>query len=228
MKKYKFLIGMLILSLGYIGCEKNEIALYDESPRINFLWNARNYTFRDTDYVKGHEYHELKIECSYKGICYKSPWDFVIEAQAGKAYETRAEIVLPQKYTYTALDTNTQWIVFSVKRPEKPTPTNEPEGAILKFDQTDPAHQFASGRVDIDSCRIEVYYNITPTGATWNATWWGEYSTGKYFFMMDYFKAVYKDMDRGRLTELKQAYEEYKQAHGPVLDDEGEEITFPN
>lgn len=147
MKKYKFLIGMLILSLGYIGCEKNEIALYDESPRINFLWNARNYTFRDTDYVKGHEYHELKIEVQLQGYLLQKPLDFVIEAQAGKAYETRAEIVLPQKYTYTALDTNTQWIVFSVKRPEKPTPTNEPGGGYpeIRSDRSGPSVCFRTG-----------------------------------------------------------------------------------
>ena len=35
-------------------------------------------------------------------------------------------------------------------------------------------------------------------------------------------------MERERLSELKEAYEEYKQAHGPILDDEGEEIMFPN
>ncbi|WP_294143265.1 hypothetical protein [uncultured Sanguibacteroides sp.] len=228
MKKYKFLIGFLILSFGYIGCEQNEIALYNESPRINFLWNAQHYTFRDTDYVNGHEFHDLDIEVEIQGYLLKTPLDFVVKSQAGKAYETTAEIVLPQKYTYTALDTNKQWIVFKVKRPAKLTPTNEPEGAILKFDLDNPAHQFASGRVDIDSCRIEVYYDITPTGAIWNATWWGEYSTGKYFFMMDYFKTIYKDMDRGRLAELKQAYEEYKQAHAPILDDGGKEIAFPN
>lgn len=46
--------------------------------------------------------------------------------------------------------------------------------------------------------------------------------------MMDYFKMVYKDMERDRLDELKQAYAEYKQVHGPILDDEGVEIAFPN
>lgn len=228
MKKYKFLLLFPVIVLSYIGCEQNEIALYNESPRINFLWSRQSYTFQDTDYVKGHEYKELKIEVGLQGYLLQSPLDFVVKTEAGRAYGTRAEVVLSPKYTYTALDTNRQWIFFKVKRPEKPTPANEPEGAILKFDQSDPAHRFAPGRVDIDSCRIEVSYDIRPTDAMWNARRWGDYSSGKYFFMMDYFKTVYKDMEAGRLAELKQAYEAHKRIHGPILDDKGLEIAFPD
>lgn len=228
MKKYKYLLLLLVLGLGYTGCEENEIALYNESPRINFLYSANSYTFRDSDYVKGNEFHELSIEVELQGYLLEKPMDFVVKTQAGEGFVKQAEIVLPEKYTYSLLDTNKQWIAFKVKRPVMPTPANEPEGALLKFDLENPAHQFAPGRTDMDSCIIEVYYTLTPTGATWNASWWGEFSAGKYLFMMDYFKMVYKDMERDRLDELKQAYAEYKQVHGPILDDEGVEITFPN
>lgn len=228
MKKYRSLLLFLILCLGYVGCERNEIALYDESPRINFLSSRSSYTFRDTNYVKGNELHTLEIKVELQGYLLQEARDFVIKTQEGKAYEKRAEIVLSPKYSYTAIDTNEQTITLEVKRPVELTKANAPNGALLKFDLESPAHQFAPGRVDLDSCRIEVYYDITPTDATWNATWWGDYSAGKYFFMMDYFKAVYKDMEREKLAELKQAYETYKQVNGPILDDEGEEITFPN
>lgn len=228
MKKYKSLLLFLVLGLGYTGCEENEIALYNESPRINFLYSANSYTFRDIDYVQGNEYHELSIDVELQGYLLQEPMDFVVKTQAGKGYSKQAEIVLPAKYTYVLLDTNTQEITFKVKRPAMPTPADEPEGALLKFDLENPAHQFAPGRMDMDSCIIEVYYRLTPTGATWNASWWGEFSVGKYLFMMDYFKTVYKDMERNRLDELKQAYAEYKQAHAPILDDEGVEIVFPN
>ena len=228
MKKYKYLLLFLVLGFGYTGCEENEIALYDESPRINFLYSAMSYTFRDTDYVKGNEFHELKIEVELQGYLLKEPMDFVVKTQAGKGDVKQAEVVLPEKYTFSLLDTNTQWIVFKVKRPAMPTPANEPEGALLKFDLENPVHQFAPGRTDMDSCHIKVAYSLTPTEATWNASWWGDFSVRKYLFMMDYFKTVYKDMERERLTELKQAYAEYKQVHGAILDDEGEEITFPN
>lgn len=228
MKKYKLLLLFLVLSLGYIGCDENEIALYDEAPRINFLYSAREYTFRDTDYVKGNVLHELDIEVQLQGYLLTESRDFVVKTQEGGGYTTPAEVVLPPKYTYSSLDTNVQRIIFSVKRPDKPTKADEPEGILLKFDLENPAHQFAAGRMDCDSCRVTVKYNLTPTEATWNANWWGDYSVGKYFFMMDYFKTVYKDMERERLSELKEAYEEYKQAHGPILDDEGVEIMFPN
>ena len=54
MKKYRFLLLLLVSFFLYVGCEENDIDLYNETPRLNFYYSNMDVYFVDTDYVKGH------------------------------------------------------------------------------------------------------------------------------------------------------------------------------
>ncbi len=53
MKKYRFLLLLFVLGFIYMGCEENDIDVYDETPRLNLYYGNLSVYFRDSDYVKG-------------------------------------------------------------------------------------------------------------------------------------------------------------------------------
>ena len=38
MKKYRFLLLLFVLGFIYMGCEENDIDVYDETPRLNLYY----------------------------------------------------------------------------------------------------------------------------------------------------------------------------------------------
>ena len=138
-----------------------------------------------------------------------------------------AGVIVAEKYTYTALDTNVQKITIKVKRPDKPGKRTDIYRNYLIFDTENPAHQWEPGREDKDSCRVDVTYELFPNRRyEWDDWTWGDYSESKYLFMLDHFKVVYNKMPWNG-GDIKTAYENYKKEHGPILDENGKEIVFP-
>ena len=41
MKKYRFLLLLFVLGFIYMGCEENDIDVYDETPRLNLRFRLR-------------------------------------------------------------------------------------------------------------------------------------------------------------------------------------------
>lgn len=228
MKTHRFLFVLLLSAFFYTGCQKEEIAYYDQSPRINFLYgNIVPYNFCDTDYIKGNEYHDVTVWVELQGDMLTAPRDFVLKTSPNANDSMIVDVTVAEKYTYTALDTNIQKVSIKVKRPAKSGKRTDVYLNCLKFDIGNSAHQWDAGRADKDTCRVEVTYQLFPYWQNeWDEWTWGDYCDAKYLFMLDHFKVIYKDMpwDGG---DIKTAYENYKKEHGPILDDDGEEIMFP-
>ncbi|MCR9011929.1 DUF4843 domain-containing protein [Gabonibacter chumensis] len=225
MKRYRFLLLILLMACLYVGCNENEIALYNGDNSVNFYSTKIAYTFRDTDYVRGREWVDLTLEVEIQGEV-KEPKDFCLKTDENNSYTDKANVAAENKYTYTALDTTIQGVTIRVERPKNVT-TEEPCRADLVFDLTNSFHQFAPGREDKRSCKVEVSYKIKPSD-DWGWYFWGRYSDGKYFFMMDIFQKVHKDIPMTILErdKLRAAYAEYRKTNPPILDDDGSEIVF--
>ncbi len=228
MKTHRLLFVIFLLTFIYTGCQKEEIAFYSQNPVINFRYNiAIPYNFCDTDYIKGNEYHEIGVFIELQGKLLTTAKDFVLKTNPIPDDTMVADISLAEKYTYTALDTVFQQIFIKVKRPKKIGGKNDIYRNWLKFDVQNPNHQWKQGRADKDSCRIEVTYELFPN---WQYEWdkwaWGDYCNAKYIFMLDHFGVIYNEMPRDG-GDIKTAYENYKKEHGPILNDDGEEIVFP-
>lgn len=228
MRTHRFLFVILLLTFIYTGCQKEDIAFYDQSPRINFMYgNSIPYNFCDSDYIKGNEYHEIGVFVELQGNLLSASKDFVLKTSPAGNNDMLADITLADKYTYTALDTTCQQIFIKVKRPGKIGKRTDIYRNYLKFDIQNPNHQWDQGVADRDSCRIDVTYELFPDWSnTWDTWTWGDYSDAKYLFMLDHFGVVYSEMptDGG---DIKKAYDNYKKDHGPILDDKGNEIVFP-
>lgn len=228
MKKYIILFFALVLSYFFIGCEENEIDTYNETSRINFSSREESYTFIDTNYLKNIKEVELELDVELQGFLLTEPRDFCLKVRDNEEYKDKAEVVFEQKYSYTALDTNVHTVKVKVMCPDKITPADSPYKMDIVFDIDNPLHGFDPGRVDIDYCLVKLFYRLEPMD--WSEYFWGFYSDGKYMFMMDYFGKIHKDIERTEdvRNELVEAYATYRENNPPILDEDGNEIVFPN
>lgn len=219
-------IYILLLSVLYFGCNTNEIELYNEEARINFASGLETKIFRDSDYVRNHLEYKQAVKVQIQGNKMLKNKDFCFMVDKSVKYKKIAEAAVEEVYTYNALDTNTQIVYVTVRRPNELV-KDHPLQVNIKFDLSNPKHKFAPGRIDRDSCRIDVLYNIKPT--EWNSFKWGEYSDGKYFFVMNVLKKTYSEIeDEDKDYNLvSEQYKEYLKKNSPILDDKGEEIIFP-
>ena len=67
MKKYRFLLLLFVLGFIYMGCEENDIDVYDETPRLNLYYGNLSVYFRDSDYVKGNVEKEWALRVNLQG-----------------------------------------------------------------------------------------------------------------------------------------------------------------
>lgn len=224
MKKYRFLLLALVSFFLYAGCEENDIALYNETPRLNFVYSNTEVHFVDSDYVKGHTEKELELIVGLQGDSLREERTFCLKVQPDEGYNLKADVSCAEKYVFPA-NVSSHIVTVKVRRPEKLTGGSSCQTDVF-FDLDNPLFQFDPGREDKASLPIKVYYTIKRND--WYSYYWGEYSDAKYFFMMDYFKATYDEIpstkeDRNKLYD---AYEEYKKNNPPLLDENGEEIVF--
>ena len=52
MKKYRFFLLLFVLGFIYMGCEENDIDVYDETPRLNLYYGNLSVYFRDSYSLK--------------------------------------------------------------------------------------------------------------------------------------------------------------------------------
>jgi hypothetical protein len=224
MKKYRFLLLLFVLGFIYMGCEENDIDVYDETPRLNLYYGNVAVHFRDSDYVKGNMEKEWSLRVNLQGYHLTEDKNFCMTVRPNDAYSLKANVSFADSYVFPK-DSIYRIFTINVSRPENLT-TTKAYLADICFDLDNPLHQFDPGREDKEVLPLEVYYVIRRTN--WNEWQWGEYSDAKYFFMMDHFKATIDDIPEGDETqkEIYDAYEEYKKNNPPLLDDKGNEIVF--
>ena len=224
MKKYRFLLLLFVLGFIYMGCEENDIDVYDETPRLNLYYRNLAVHYRDSDYVKGNTEKEGLLRVDLQGYRLTEDKSFCMKVRPNDAYTLKADVSFAEQYMFTK-DSIHQIFTIKVARPENLTTTKAYQADIC-FDLENPLHLFDPGREDKEVLPLEVHYVIKRTN--WNDYQWGEYSDAKYFFMMDHFKATIDDIPENEDTqkEIYDAYEEYKKNNPPLLDDKGKEIVF--
>src|SRR3712207_7966668 len=116
MKHIIYFIFALFVCGVYAGCSENEIELYNQTPRVNFVatWNMRSFV--DTDYVKKTPYITDSFVVRIQGDFLKEQRAFCLKSIPNSNYEKSVEIVLDDTYTYTALDTVCQTFYRSEER----------------------------------------------------------------------------------------------------------------
>lgn len=224
MKRYRFLLLLFVLGFMYMGCEENDIGLYNETPRLNLYYSNLTVHFVDSDYVKGHTEKEWEIMVTLQGDSLSEDKDFCLKVNPNDSYNLKAEISFQEKYVFLK-NSIKQIVTIKVTRPENLTTTHA-YAADVCFDLDNPLHQFDPGVENKSFLPITVYYRIKPGG--WNEWYWGKYADSKYFFMMDHFQAIHDDIPQTSEAqqEIYDAYEEYKKSYTPLLDENGEEIVF--
>ena len=243
MKKILMFISAAVMAFSYTSCSKEEIAMYDQEPRINFDQTAVYRELGDTDYVKMKDepYRLDSVRVILQGDLLTANRDFCIKQVADDSYANSLEMQLDDHYTYSNLEGVTQYAYFKVKRPAYKA-GNRAYGCSLEFDVTNPKHQFLKGLVERNSVTVNYVWNITePEGwADWNYDFGiGSFSAIKYCYMMDVWGKTMDDFitEEGyaydydeaynAIVDIINAYNEYKAEHGPILDENGNDI-FPD
>lgn len=217
-------------------CKVNDIALYDEAPRLE-LGGAVSYTFSDEEYLDayilgGEGYSETEFTAQLIGYFLDAPRTFQVTTNPVASAFT-PELVFENPYEFPT-GTATSAAKFRIKCPSREnvsTRTSTYTGQTdIVYDMSSHDHQFGSGRIENNAARVNVVLQIYPQD--WNNQFWGAYSTSKYIFMMETFKAVHGDIEQNNDSKLqiRSAYNAWKAENGPLYgddEDSGTEIAFP-
>lgn len=238
MKKILMFLSAVVMVCCYTSCSKEEIAMYDQEPRINFDYRMVYTELHDTDYVKRNTepYHLDSVRVRIQGDLLTASRDFCIKKTDNSDYENSLDVQLAEKYTFSKLDAVKQYAYFKVKRPDYKA-GRKAYGCNLEFDLTNPNHQFAKGLVEDNSVEVNYVWNIErPT--YWDDWGFGDYSPIKYCFMMDVWGRTMNsfitedgyayDYDEAveASNQVVEAYKAYKAEHGPILDENGNDIAL--
>lgn len=226
MKKILLVLNLLFASFAMTGCSEEEIAFYDQDVRLNFSWTGIYFSFTDADYLNGKTDSIVKVSVQIQGYLLDKPRTYCLKNVEYEGYKSMAQVeFLENPYTFKKIEGITDSLYVRVLRPEKPTDGIEKACAsLIVFDLENPAHQFGKGREDKSTIKVIPQWTFKPN--YWDDSKWGKYSFGKYRFMIDTLQVLYSDM-WGKEEMVAKAYVEYKKNNPPILDDEGEEITFP-
>ena len=164
MKKYRFLLLLFVLGFIYMGCEENDIDVYDETPRLNLYYGNLAVHFRDSDYVKGNTEKEWLLQVNLQGYRLTEDKSFCMKVRPNDAYTLKADVSFAEQYMFPK-DSIYQIFTIKVTRPENLTTTKAYQADIC-FDLDNPLHQFDPGREDKEVLPLEVYYVIQRTD--WN------------------------------------------------------------
>lgn len=236
-------ISAAVMAFGYTSCSKEEIAMYDQEPRINFDQTAVYAELIDTDYVKMKEepYRLDSFRVRIQGDMLTANRDFCVKKTENSIYANSLDVQLADKYTYSTLDGVRQYCYIKVKRPAY-KPGSRAYGCNLEFDLSNPNHQFAKGLIENNSVEVNYEWNIRRPEAWYDWQYdfgLGEFSPIKYCYMMDVWGRTLDsfitedgyayDYDEAvaAINQLIDAYAAYKAEHGPILDENGNDI-FPD
>lgn len=227
-----------MLTAVFAGCKENDIAYYAEAPRLE-LGHAETCTFDDKDYFNAYiadekvPAKESEITVQLVGYLLEEPRTYCLKTSEAEESEFDAQVTLANPYTFpaSAASATTTIAVACPSRECVSTRKTTRTGAVtLACDMQNDAHQFGAGRAENLTATLSVTLQIYPS--KWAPDQWGPYSTSKYFFMMETFKATYDQIEPNQenQVEINRQYNAYKREHGPLYGDDEEsqtEISFP-
>lgn len=221
-----------------VGCKENDIALYNESPRLEYVTVA-SCSFNDSDYLNAYiadektTEKECQVTAQLIGRLLTEPMTYCIQGVQAEKRDFDVKARFENPYTFPVSVATSEASVFvTCPTKEQVSTLNTTKSGVMEVssETSNPSHQFGQGRVENLICSLNVTLNIYPTN--WDSAWWGSYSTSKYFFMMETFKTTLDGIAKTQENQLalRRAYNEYKLEYGPLYgdDDENEtEISFP-
>lgn len=221
MRKYVFLWMFLFC----LGCEQNDIAEYQEEPRINFMYSVGKVRFSDQDYLNDRLWTEASVEIQLIGRFLLHPLTYCLKAEPEEETVYVAQVRCEEAYTMLA-DTSEMRAVVTVERPGLLDVVYK---TVVVFDMNNSLHQFARGKSESLEYEMTVEYKIKPN--SWNSEFFGEYSNSKYKFMMDEFGTVFENIPLTSESKdrVRKAYARYRENNPPLMDDQDpqQEIVFP-
>lgn len=235
MKHILLFITTVVLACCYISCSEEKIEMYNQEPRINFNQRIVYGELTDTDYVKikTDPYRVDSFRVRIQGDLLTSSRNLCVKQIDNSEYQNSLELLVDDKYTFSKLDGVEQKFYFKVKRPAYKT-GNKTYGCNLVFDNGNPNHQFLKGIVSDSYAEVNYVWKIEMPDNWYTYSWtgWRDFSVAKYCYIMDVLGytfdkiTTYQENDEA-MEKVGAAYEEYKREHGPILDENGNDI-FPD
>ena len=228
----------LLLALLFTACKENEIELYNQSPRINFVSNTY-IEFTDVEYAASMTEKEVAVRVRLQGDFLTEDRSFCLKSSKFESESSNvsfAEVTFNDKYIFPATKDSVEFdAIVKVKRPNQFT--SDTDGiyyrAVISFDNDNPLHQFDLGLEEGAKSTLIVNYEITrPDEWSYSNMTWGPYSIGKYLFIMDTLHQTYDEFSAEDAVEdnkqiVVEAYTTYLETNDPILDENGNDIYFP-
>lgn len=232
---YKTALSIIIVSMSLCCCKEAVISDFNETPGINFQNSAstkdeltfhHTTRFDDKDHVSNVTEKEDSITLSLMGPVLLEEKKFCLKSEEFHLDSAFMEVKFRNNGVYTfPAGVYTYTVKYRVKCPKV---ASKEHMAVMSLDFTNPENQFVAGRTEGLKIRILTNNDLRPRN--WNESLLGEYSSGKYKFIMDEISFTTLDemkLDIKLAKKIQEGYANYIKTQKPILDDKGEPITWP-
>lgn len=234
------LIAIITLS----ACKKDTTEVFSGKPGISFYYvvasGADSTNFSFANQTKEEERDTIFIGMRVMGTAVSYPREIEAKALPATTAKEGVDFILP-KIVLPADSLTVAYPIILINTEALKTNTYHLEVAVK---ENQDFIQGVVGQADVTTRNIPVYkinFNnqlIEPDYWEYIANYFGDYSNVKYRFMIDVlgFSDFRPDYIDGFLTysdflnynvKLKNALKDYNDANGPLLDETGQEISFP-
>ena len=231
----KTIMTAATLLCAVVGCKENDIAFYNEAPRLEYVTVA-SCTFNDVDYLNAYiadvktTEKECKVTAQLIGRLLTEPMTFCMKGEQAENSDFEVTARFSNPYTFpTSVPTCEASVMVTCPTKEFASPyqgTSKTGVLEVTSDTSNPAHQFGLGREENLICSLNVTLQVHPDN--WDSEFWYSYSSAKYIFMMETFKTTLDNIEKTQANQrtLRAAYSVYLDEHEPLLDDEGNPLTI--
>lgn len=236
------LILLAIITLS--ACKKEKTEVFDGKPGISFFYvvsgnvDSTNYSFANQLIQKTQD--TIFVRMRVMGTAVNYPREIEVKALEATTAKEGTHFILP-KITLPADSLTTTYPIVLINSEDLKTNTYHLEVAVK---ENKDFIQGVVGQANITTRNIPVYkinFNnqlIEPDYWKYIANYFGDYSKVKHRFMIDVLgmSDFRPDSIGGEISysdflnynvKLKNALEVYEKANGPMLDETGQQISFP-
>lgn len=236
------LVLLAIITLS--ACKKDKTEVFDSKPGISFYYivalGADSTNFSFANQIQQDSKDTIFIGMRVMGTAVDYPREIEVKALPATTAKEGTNFILP-KIVLPAGSLTTEYPIILINSEDLKTNTYHLEVAVA---ENKDFIQGVVGQANVTTRNIPVYkinFNnqlIQPDYWRYIANYFGDYSNVKYRFMIDVlgFSDFKPDGIGGNVTyseflnynvQMKNALHDYNEANGPMLDENGLEISFP-